>query len=207
MDVVWKFIGTVLVGFGGAAAVITVVVKFASEKIADALQKKYQLKLDKEFEAYKVKLAGKEYVSKAYFDKEIEIYQNVAKSTFDMVRDISVMVPYGYARIPADETERKMADKEHYEKAIKSAVLAQDILNQNAPFIAEEIYQTCSEIRHLCGLQLGEYEDRFVVTDLRPKEEKDRFSLEAYKRTREINEAYECFTKQVRDYLKNLEII
>ena len=79
-------------------------------------------------------------------------------------------------------------------------------MNCNAPFVSEEIFNLCQEIRHLCNLQLDEYQDRFVVRDLRPQEEKESFSRDAYKRTNEINKKYKDFTKQVRGYLKNLEI-
>lgn len=35
---------------------------------------------------------------------------------------------------------------------------------------------------------------------------KESFSRDAYKRTNEINKKYKDFSKQVRGYLKNLEI-
>lgn len=206
MQSVWNYVGAILLSLGGAASIIGVVVRFTSTQIADALQKKYQLTLDKDFEQYKAKLGAKEYVSKAYFDTEFEIYKDISRTTFDMVRDISVMIPSGYTTVPANREERLEVDKKHYEKACKSVVDAQNTLNANAPFISEELYESCMEIRSLCSLQLGEYEQRNVVTDLRPKQEKENFSRDAYKRTRTINEKYKILTKQIRDYLKTLEI-
>lgn len=180
MQNIWNIAGAILASFGGAAVIIGAAVKFASSQIAEALLKKYEYSLEKELEEHKSKLEGKEYVSKAYFDKEIEIYQEVSRTTFEMVRDISVMIPSGYATVPADRKERLEADRKHYEKAFDSLVAAQDTLNCNAPFISEALFDLCQEIRHLCTLQLNEYQDRFIVTDLRPQEEKERFSFEAY---------------------------
>ena len=206
MQNIWSIAGAILTSLGGAAIIIGAIVKFTSSQIAVALQKKYEHSLEKELQLHKSKLEGKEYVSKAYFDREIQIYQEVSKTTFEMVRDISVMIPSGYTNVPADRQERLEADKKHYEKALESLVAAQDTLNCNAPFVSEEIFNLCQEIRHLCNLQLDEYQDRFVVSDLRPQEEKESFSRDAHKRTNEINEKYKDFTKQVRGYLKNLEI-
>ena len=206
MQNIWSIAGAILASFGGAAVIIGTAIKFASSQIAEALQKKYEYSLEKELEDHKSKLEGKEYVSKAYFDREMQIYQEVSRTTFEMVRDISVMIPSGYTTVPANRKERLEVDKEHYKKAYNSLVAAQDTLNCNAPFISEAIFDICQEIRHLCTLQLNEYQNRFIVTDLRPQEEKERFSFEAYQRTDEINKKYKDFTKQVRDYLKNLEI-
>lgn len=206
MQDIWSVTGAILASLGGASVIIGIIVKFTSSQIADALQKKYQFNLDKEMEQYKSKLAGKEYVSKAYFDREIEIYADVFSSIFNMVRDILVMIPSGFTTIPADKAERLEADKRHYEKAYESVCIAQNSLNCNAPFISEQIYDACQEIQKLCNLQLDEYENRFVVSDIRPQEEKECFSRDAYKRSREISTKYSEVVKLIRDYLKTLEI-
>ena len=68
----------VIVSFGGAGAIIAGVTKFAADKIADKLEKKYELKLSKELESFKSKLENRSYVSKTRFDAEFG-----ANSKFD----------------------------------------------------------------------------------------------------------------------------
>ena len=84
---------------------------------------------------------------------------------------------------------------------------AQDSLKSNIPFIPENIYDGYNELLKLFGLQLAAYEDRFVVTDLRPQSEKETFSRDDYKRTREISEKWITINNKIRKYLNSLEII
>ena len=74
MQNIWSIAGAILASFGGAAVIIGVAVKLASSQIAETLQKKYEYSLEKKLQVHKSKLEGKEYVSKAYFDREIQIY-------------------------------------------------------------------------------------------------------------------------------------
>lgn len=126
-----------IVRAGGVGGIAIAVIKFSSNIIAERISAKYENKLEQALEKYKTELNKKEYVSKTRFDAEFEIYRNLSKSFFTMVKDISVMIPYGYTKVPADKEEKRKADEEHYIKARNSAVNAQDELNGNSPFISE----------------------------------------------------------------------
>ena len=76
----------VVISFGGAGAIIAAIVKFAVNKIASALEKKYEIKMSKEIEKFKNALENKSYISKTRFDAEFSIYRQLSKVQCDFVR-------------------------------------------------------------------------------------------------------------------------
>lgn len=206
-ETAFRIIASAIISAGGIGAIIVGVIKFSADKIADRLSAKYQLKIDKELEHYKSDLSKKEYVSKTKFDTEFSLYRELSSAFAEMVKAVSILIPAGLVNIPADHAERLKFDEEHYKLAVPAVVKAQDTLNANIPFIAETIYAGYDEILKLAYLQLGEYEDRFVVSDLRPQEEKERFSLDAYKRTHEIGEKWKTLNSQIREYISTLDVM
>lgn len=204
---VWKVILAALASVGGVAGVIVLTVRFASNTIADRLSKKYEAKLQKDIEEFKSNLSKKEYVSKTKFDTEFSLYRELSSAFAEMVKAVSILIPAGLVNVPADHEERLKFDADHYKDAVPAVVKAQDTLNANIPFISETIYNGYAEILKLAYLQLGEYEDRFVVTDLRPKEEKEIFSRDAYKRTHEISEKWKTLNNTIRDYISKLDVV
>lgn len=207
----WVDVGQIAVASiasaGGIGAIMIGVVSFSTKRIADRMDKKFQLTLNQALEKYKSELSKKEYVSKTKFDTEFLLYRELSASFAKMVKAISVLIPAGHALVPADRQERLDADMKHYKKARPAVVDAQDKLNANIPFIKENIYEGYTEILNLARLQLSEYEHRFIVTDLRPQEEKELFSHEAYQRTREINEKWKVLNCIIRDYICTLDVM
>lgn len=197
----------IVASVGGFGVVFSAVVYFTSNFIAERLQKKYELKLNERFEKYKAGIENKTYISKTKFDAEFALYRSLSKAFFDMIKNISVMIPQGYTTVPADKEVRKKVDEEHYSTARASVVVAQDELNSNAPFIPEQFYESYEEIRRLCGLQLSEFEERWNVGYFAPQEEKETLSREEYKRTGEINEKFKKLNNEIREYLKTLDVL
>lgn len=183
------------------------VIYFASNFIAERLQKKYDLKLNEKYEKYKAGIENKTYISKTKFDAEFNLYRSLSKTFFDMVKNISVMIPQGLVMVPANKEERRKADEEHYNAARAAVVIAQDELNSNAPFIPEKFYEAYDEIRKLCGMQLSVFEDRWNVGYLASQEEKEFLSSEDYKRTGEINAKFKQLNNEIRKYLSNLDVL
>ncbi len=204
---VWKITVSIVGGLGGIAVIFTAIVRYLSNLIADRLSKKYEIKLSKEFEKYKSSLQNKTYISRTKFDTEFAIYRELSSGFSDAVIAINIMIPTGYTTVSADREARLELDKQHYETAVEAIVKAQDSLKSNIPFIPENIYDGYNELLKLFGLQLAAYEDRFVVTDLRPQSEKETFSRDDYKRTREISEKWITINNKIRKYLNSLEII
>ncbi|WP_368199364.1 hypothetical protein [Blautia wexlerae] len=207
MGDIWQIVLGVITSLGGCGVIFTVIIKFSSNIIAERLQEKYNLKLNKELEAYKSALESKTYISKTKFDAEFEIYRSLSKAFFEMVKDVSVMIPCGVSMQIADEEKKREHDNKLYNIACKSCVVAQDTLNGNAPFISEEIFNKYTEIMKLCNMQLGAFERRWNVLYIASQKEKETFTHEDYARTEEINDKFKAVNNQVRAYLSKLDVI
>ena len=144
----------VIASAGGIGGIIVLSVEFSANMIAERLEKKYTLKLDKELEKYKSTLESKIYISKTKFDTEFGIYRELSKAFFDMVKNITTLISDGFATYPANEEQRKEYEHNLYIEAQKSTVLAQDTLNANAPFIPEDFFKQYNEILGLCKRQI-----------------------------------------------------
>lgn len=206
-DDILKIVLGVIAGCGGISGVIILAVRFSANIIAKRLEEKYTLKLNKELEEYKSKLDNKNYISKTKFDVEFSIYRELSKVFFDMVKDVSIMIPIGTATYPADKKERDEYEHQLYVNAQKSTVVAQDKLNGETPFIPEPLWIMYDEILILCKLQLHTFERRWNVLVLDSAEGKKTFSHEDYARSNEINEKFKALNNEVRTYLSTLDII
>ena len=204
---VGQIAASAIISAGGIGGIIIGTVSFSANKIADRMSKKFQATIDKNLATYKSELTQKEYVSKTRFDTEFTLYRELSSDFANMIKSISTLIPGGLATVPADKKERLEYEKTCYEAARPAVVKAQDTLNSNIPFISEGIYNGYLELLQLARLQLSEYEARFIITDLRPQEEKERFSQEAYKRTREINEKWETLNNSIRKYISTLDVM
>lgn len=134
---IWKIILAALASVGGVAGLIILVVKFASNVIAERLSQKYQISLEKELESHKSKLDSKNYISKARFDREFAMYQELAEKHMTMVYDMgaAVMITRG-AKYPGYE---KTSDFVHL--ALKHLGEAEMMNKRYAPFISKEIFE------------------------------------------------------------------
>ena len=204
---VWKIALGVVAGFGGIGGIVLAIVKFSSNIIAERLSKKYELKLQKELENYRTNLDNKIYISKTKFDAEFELYRQLSKAFFDMVKDVTIMIPAGYSTYPADPKAREEYEDNTYRNASKSTVSAQDILNSNIPFLPEKFYEEYHEILKLCRQQLDAFEQRWNVYYLAPQEDKKSFSKEDYQRSRDINTKFRELNNDIRKYLMKLDVM
>lgn len=206
----WQDIGaivlTVVASVGGIGGIILIVIKFSVNIIADRLEKKYTLKLNKDLEKYKSHLESKIYISKAKFDTEFSIYRELSKAFFDMVKNITIMIPDGFATYPADKEKRKEYEHNLYVEAQKSTVLAQDTLNANAPFIPEDFFKQYDEILGLCKTQITTFEKRWNVLYLTSQDEKESFTMADYERSRLIRKQFEEFNSAIRGYISKLDV-
>lgn len=202
-DIVEIVLG-VLAGVGGISGILLAGIKLSVNTIAKRLEEKYTLRLNKELERYKSNLDNKIYISKAKFDAEFEIYRELSKAFFEMVKNISILIPTGFL-VPADPEEKKEYDKKIYKEAMESTVKAQDILNGNIPFISEEIYNAYTEILKLCRQQLNAFERRWNLSYLSPN--KEELTTEEYERTDEINQKFSETNNKIRKYIEKLDIL
>lgn len=203
LDIVFGVIASV----GGISGVIILGIKFSVDIITKRLEEKYALKLNKELEKYKSSLNNMTYISKTKFDAEFAIYRELSKNFFEMVKNITTMIPPGYAKYPADKEKCKEYENTLHESACNSTSIAQDTLVGNIPFISQNFYEKYKEILYLCIMQIDVFEERWNVSYLASQKEKETFDREDYKRSREIKQKFEDLNKEIREYLKNLDTI
>lgn len=190
---------------GGSGVIIVFVGKWTFERIADALSKKYQLQLNKETEKYKAELSRKEYVSKTRFDTEFLIYRELTATFTQMITDITLLIPSGFVEVPADEKVRQEEEQKHYVQANNSYVKAQKVLYSNEAFIPKHFCDSYQELLRLTHMQLLAYTRRFNV--LYFGKDKNNFTGEEYRRTKDIHEKWDAFIEKIRDYLSSLDVI
>lgn len=205
-DKILKIVLAVLASFGGISGIFYLVVKKSSEIIAERLKKKYDLKLNEELERYKANIDNKIYISKTKFDAEFDIYRRLSKVFFDLVKNISILIPAGVVYLPVDQEKQRQLDNENYLAAKKSYIIAQVELISNAPFIPERFYNEYKNIQKLCKEQLDEFDLRSIPS-LSTQEEKETISKDARKITTDINVKFKNLNNEIREYLNSLDVI
>ena len=206
-DNVLKIVTAALASVGGISAVIILAVKWSSGIIAKRLEERYSLKLSKELEAYKSKIENKTYISKTKFDAEFSLYRELSKVFFDAVKAVSILIPYGLSKYPADPDSRKEQEETHYKKALEATVSAQDTLKSNIPFISKDIYELYSDILADCQMQLDVFEERWNVSIIGHKFGESTLKLEDYQRTKTIQEKFNSLNEKVREYISGLDVL
>ena len=215
-DTIWKAVLAVITAAGGFGALVLLVIKFSSNFIADKLQKKYELKLNKELEEYKSTLdeklvkyqhisEKKNYVSKVRFDAEFAIYRELSQTFSEAVEATHGIIPDGEAYYPEDEEERKNYEKHLFVKFAKAHQSAQSTLYANAPFISKEIYDEFDEILGLIRTQSEVYNEANFHTTLSDAD--GDITVEDTNRTAKIDEKFNVLMNKIRDYLAKLEIL
>lgn len=207
VDKIWEIVLAVIAGLGGIGVVFGAVVYFTSNFIAERLQKKYDLKLNEEFEKYIANIDNKIYISKTKFDAEFNIYRRLSKVFLDLVKNISILIPSGVFYLLADQEKQRQLDNENYLASEKSFIIAQVELISNASFIPERFYSEYESIQKLCKEQLDEFANRWNVASLCTQEEKETISSEARDRTKDINDRFKNLNKEIREYLNSLDVI
>lgn len=207
VDKIWEIVLAVIAGLGGIGLVFGAVVYFTSNFIAERLQKKYDLKLNEEFEKYKANIDNKINISKTKFDAEFSIYRRLSKVFLDLVKNTSILIPTGVFYLLADEEKQRQLDNENYLAAEKSFIIAQVELISNAPFIPERFYSEYESIQKLCKEQLDEFANRWNIASLCTQEEKETISSEARDRTKDINDRFKNLNNEIREYLNSLDVI
>ena len=205
MDYIIDFIKNVVAGAGGAAAVVLLFGKFAVNKVADILEKRYDAKLQEQLETHKAQLGRKEYISKTRFDTEFELYQNLSAVFFELVKHVNSLIPNGSVATPADPEAREKRENEILTKATSLSIEAQDLLNKNAPFIPEEFYNGYDNILRDCYRQIDVIQEKFNVLNF--CQDKGKPTLQDYKRTEHINENFRENNNAIRKYLASLDIL
>lgn len=181
---------------------------FCIPPVRDFIIKKFQLSIDKALEDKKTLNERKNYISKVKFDAEFQIYRELSRDFFGIIKHVSNLIPYGFCNVPVFESERERDEyeKKIYKDAVSAYVIAQDNLNANAAFINEDFYQEYKKVLNLCNIQLEVFQQRWNKSFLGGREKKLP-QMDDYNRTKEISDNFEKLNYRVREYISNLEVL
>lgn len=184
----------VVISAGSISGIILAVIKFSSNIIADKLSKKYELKLNKELEKYKSNLDSKIYITKAKFDKEFELYQQLSRNFFYMIEKLHTLYPI--VGIQSKEEDFPLiSDNMNYKEAQVAAIKAQETINSYAAFISKEFYENYNNILEECrGL--------IYIYSTEKKSDTESFAM-----MEKIKKMFEQLNDELREYLSKLEVI
>ena len=204
MDQITSIALACITSAGGVGAIILGVIKLSSNTIASNLEKKYELRMNKELELYKAGVGNKIYISKTKFDTEFQLYRQLSNCFTRMVKEVAQLFPV----LTKDMRNDHEAFQGMHNRALDAIVLAQDELCSSAPFISKGLYEKFLEIENLCKHQLSDFQDFRLRPDAKSYQvELNKEYREAYNRTRKINQKLNELLEELRDYISKLDVI
>lgn len=172
----------VLAKVGGIGAALFTIIMFCLQKRID------------------FRYAKKTYVSKVRFDAEFDIYRKLSKSFFEMVKNITILIPMGIGKSLADKDAQDVYQNTLYERSMKSTETAQDILYESAPFISKYMFEEYKEVLELCHTQI------IIFKNWKSEGASGRFKNEDYLRSGDIMKKMQTLNDKIRAYLSELEV-
>lgn len=172
---VFKIITAALVSAGGAGAIIVGCVKFLSNHIAERMLQKHKAELDKEIEKYKhdLEMETEKYrrkterltfVTKKQFDTEFSAYQEIFKCLHDFASWTASLYPV-YEKLPLNKEEEKEILRNRYQAYCGALIKYAEVLEINAPFIPQEIYNMFLELCEQANKIAYDFPDIRIIDD------------------------------------------
>lgn len=185
---------------GGVSASIVLLIKFGGKWIADYFEARYKAAIDSELELLKTKLSKRQYVTQKRFDKEYETYEELSCSFYRSLHTLQRLIPENQViNYPENPEERKEYIAEGYKNLRNDCDNAEEIYGKCTAFIIEEAEY--GKMLELMQEQITQYKKK--VYDHSSTTYLDE---EDYNRTKEARETFERINKQVRIYLRSLEV-
>ena len=166
----------------------------------------YQLKQDKKLEEYKARLGNKSYISRARFDAEFKIYEDLSEAFSEAVMDCNTLFPQGLDYYSTDQQVQQEYDLTKYNRAVDAYNKAQQMLYAKAPLIPEEMEKEFEDIRNRCFLVQRLFHDSHYVRGLR-EELIEKHNDEGFDEARKLQEKYHQLINTIRDYLNSLDVM
>lgn len=203
---IWSITGAVIASVGGAGVIICAVSGFVSARIATYIDKKYEQRLSKELERYKLSLEKCRHITKAQFDREFEIYHLLSKNYFSMIVMLSSFTQNSleFKELPKENRDMKI---DEFMRMGESVAIAQNTLYENAAFIPKNLFEQYDAIYEKAIKLFWKYEsrlkdfafDRCKIDELVSEDDKEAMS--------KIDDMFTSANSQLRDYLNTLDIV
>ena len=149
----------------------------------------------------------KNYVSKVRFDAEFAIYRDLSAAFLEMVQfqnNLFILIDHA----PRDPDKRKVYYADKQKKCVEAYNRASIQLYRNAPFIEESIFERFKGILNDVNMQLSNY-STFYLDDYMfesRRESNDEFKA-CYQRTADITTKMDNLILDLREYLKDLDVL
>ena len=153
------------------------------------------------------KLELKNYVSKVRFDAEFAIYRDLSAAFLEMVQfqnNLFILIDHA----PRDPDKRKDYYADKQKKCVEAYNRASIQLYRNTPFIEESIFERFKGILNDVNIQLSNY-STFYLDDYMfesRRESNDEFKA-CYQRTTDITTHMDNLILDLREYLKDLDVL
>lgn len=149
------------------------------------------------------------YISKAQFDAEFKMYQELSEACFEMVLSSTALFPNYIDYLPESEEEQKEIFNKRYKDAVDKLVLYQNLLFKYAPFISKELYEKFEDLRKMVQAQTNWYPDfklgRIDNTEILRELKDERHNC--IKRTPIIEQKHKEIIEALRIYLNNIKVL
>lgn len=231
----WETVLAIIASFGGAATIIAVVVKFASDKIADRILQKSQFKYDKKLQDFTAKydkelqevtaqytqksqelqskLDKSVHVSLSQYDKEIAIFEDIWEKLTECVIYTNSLYP-AFENIPSKSEDLEQYQYEKYKKYAYAYNCFFGKIVKNAPFIDEKFYNDFITLRDKCK-KIGA---KFYHHEIEKKNNLSYFHVkdepismierkQVIELSTEIDVLQQEIMKEMRKYLVELQVI
>ena len=216
MEEILKIAATIIASVGGGGAIIWFFSSLIGKLWADRLLQKKSHQFEKELESYKTDLSlvtekykteaeKLTYISKIQFETEYNIYQEIFEALFDFTDSSSRLFPR-FDSIPIDPEEQQKEYERRYKFYCESFNKYSKIVEINAPFIPEEIYDRFIELRKQAQSIACLYPDIKIKPDESFK--KDYQEIESTNRieTEDLLIKIKQVKKDVRNYLSSMKV-
>ncbi len=197
----WDTAFEVLVSIASGGTIVMAMSSWLGKVWANRIMEKETAEYKERLERLCKELERKNHVSKVRFDAEFAIYRELCESTEEMVRTTYWLFPNGLDTGPGDEGKLRELYVQRHQEAAQAHKNAVRILGANCAFISEEIYNSFGEIANMCSDQLTWFQYGMK------NEFHDGKSRECLKRTSEIIEKKKLLQRQLREYLKTLDVL
>lgn len=197
-----------LLGVSSSIATLIAIVIGASWSIYfNRIKEGQKTEFAKQLEILKSKNEKINYITKAQFDAEFKMYQELSEASFQMLLDNSRLFPMGIDRLPESKEEQDKIFQERFNKANSSLVNYQNMLFKYAPFIKEENYLLFDELKEMGRLQLIYYPIYKFEYNEEEKKEIYKEIQECWKRTSLMYKKHDEIIKILRNYLNNIKLV
>ena len=204
-------IAIIFTAIGGTVGILTFImwgIKFYSDRIAERLIIKYELKMNKELEYFKRKLEKNNYISQSRFDLEFNIYKDISEMLYIAVEKCYWLFPTQIDYSPQGKNEINIFYQKRYDNAVESIVGVQRVLGSKAPFISEELFNRFENLKQLLTTQVNMYPICGAIVGCRGtlgKELNDELN-KSFLRTDEIKTDHKALIDKMRFYFDSLII-